>query len=136
MPKMLYKDCMDEETIDTRGLEPVQKLIDEVGGWFGNNNTWYEVIPALMKQGFSANEFIFLVEVDDDDEEVDKRVMILDQPMLGIAREYFIDQQHEYQESYKKYMIDTAILFGLDEVSAERFMSHVSSKSVVKMRIY
>ncbi|XP_051164728.1 endothelin-converting enzyme 1-like isoform X3 [Leptopilina boulardi] len=31
--KKLYKSCMDEDRIKKRGLEPLKKIIDKIGGW-------------------------------------------------------------------------------------------------------
>ncbi|XP_051161375.1 endothelin-converting enzyme 1-like [Leptopilina boulardi] len=31
--KKLYKSCMDEDRIEKKGLEPLKKIIDKIGGW-------------------------------------------------------------------------------------------------------
>ncbi|XP_051164730.1 endothelin-converting enzyme 1-like [Leptopilina boulardi] len=51
--KKLYKSCMDEDRIKSRGLEPWKKIIDKIGGWpmvmntteWGKKNiTWQDVV--------------------------------------------------------------------------------------------
>ena len=47
----LYRSCMDEDSIDAAGLEPLLKKLEEMGGW-----------PVVEGDGWEEDKFSWWVE--------------------------------------------------------------------------
>eukprot|EP00094_Tigriopus_californicus_P012658 TCALIF_12236-PA protein Name:"Similar to Mmel1 Membrane metallo-endopeptidase-like 1 (Mus musculus)" AED:0.04 eAED:0.04 QI:0/0.66/0.25/0.75/1/1/4/0/771 len=120
--KALYQSCMDEDTLEKLGLEPLQSALRELGGWpvlLGSSwdpsaFTWYNQMLRFNEKGFSKNQIVSCY-VAPDYKNSSRRVIFLDQPNLGMSREYLIKgfDDPDVQEYYR-FMIDAAKLLGMD----------------------
>ena len=121
--KKLYKSCMNESRIEEVGTQPLLERLNALGGWpvlegdqwqGEDDYLWSEKMPLSTQMGFSHN-YIFKISVETDDRNSSKRSIYLDQPSLGLNREYLIkgfndtDVQH-----YFTYMKESAVFLGAD----------------------
>ena len=122
MAKVFYKSCMDQEKLDEIGVEPVRKIISQLGGWpvvdGWNDSDTYNVWEQSVKQyhmGFSSDNIAsFYISADAKNNSY--RVLHFDQASLGLSKEYWDKGMDEAEvKAYFKYMVDTAILFGAEE---------------------
>ena len=128
--KNLYKSCMAQDEIEEAGLKPMENLLQELGGWpvlegdkwDGEQFQWYDFILKSNELGTGIN-YIMKHSISQDTKNISWRVIELDQPSLGMSREYLIkgfddkDVQHYYT-----YMVDAAKLFGADDATAKKEM--------------
>merc|ERR1711971_369474 len=124
MAKVFYKSCMDQEKLDEIGVEPVRKIISQLGGWpvvdGWNDSDTYNVWEQSVKQyhmGFSSDNIAsFYISADAKNNSY--RVLHFDQASLGLSKEYWDKGMDEPEvKAYFKYMVDTAILFGEEEIA-------------------
>ena len=61
--KDVYKACMDEELIESTGLDPLKKILREMGGWpvlegvnwDENSFSWMETVYPFRRHGYSTD---------------------------------------------------------------------------------
>ena len=100
MARDVYKSCMDIGKIERLGLTPVKEILDDLGGWpvlLGPNVTWsgqanyiwYEQVYKFREKGYSV-DYLVDFSVTTDLKNSSWRILDLDQPALGMSREYLI----------------------------------------------
>lgn len=99
MARDVYKSCMDVGKIEEMGLEPIKEIISDLGGWpvllgpdqpwDDTNYIWYEQVYKFRQYGYSVDYFIDF-SVTTDLKNSSWRILDLDQPGLGMSREYLI----------------------------------------------
>ena len=100
MARDVYKSCMDIGKIERLGLEPVKQILSDLGGWpvlLGPNVTWeneahyiwYEQVYKFREKGYSV-DYLVDFSVTTDLKNSSWRILDLDQPALGMSREYLI----------------------------------------------
>ena len=123
MARDVYKSCMDIGKIERLGLTPVKEILDDLGGWpvlLGPNVTWsgqanyiwYEQVYKFREKGYSV-DYLVDFSVTTDLKNSSWRILDLDQPALGMSREYLIKgmrdedvQVHlKYSSHYSKSLI-------------------------------
>lgn len=128
-----YKACINEEKLDDLGIKPVQYKLNDLGGWpilegdkwDGKDYKWWDQIYKMNKLGFTNDQLVSFGTYSDA-KNSSWRVLLLDQPSLGMSREYLIkgfedkDVQHYYN-----YMVETVQLFGAEKAAAEQEMKAV-----------
>ena len=95
--KNLYQSCMDKDLIEQRGVGPMLRLLQNLGGWpvleRGNwVNTgfkWFNTAYRMREEGYSVDYLVDL-SVTTDVKNSSYRVLDLDQPGLGLSREYLV----------------------------------------------
>ena len=101
----------------------MQKMINSLGGWpmlegarwRQSSATWWQLSAKLREIGLSPN-YIVDVSVASDLRESSRRVISLDQPSLGLAREQLMQgKDHPTIRAATKYMIDIARMLGADQ---------------------
>jgi len=127
-----YKACMDQDKIEHLGLKPVHDLLSELGGWpvledekwSEEGFEWYTYMVKRLDLGLGISDIITQY-VGQDKKNNSYRVLKLDQPSLGLSREYLIkgfndtDVQHYYT-----YMVESAKLMGAKEEKARLDMKN------------
>ncbi|XP_015511770.2 neprilysin-2 isoform X1 [Neodiprion lecontei] len=129
--KNLYKACMNKTAIEKAGLEPLQKILKQLGGWpvIEQNNwnenefNWVDSVYRFRKVGYSVDYFLdFSIGVDLKNST--KRVIDFDQASLGLSREYLSKgPEDKIVKAYFEYMIDIAVILGADKDVATRELS-------------
>ena len=98
MVRKWYKTCVNETQIEKLGVQPLQNRLKKLGGWpvLDENDVesyssfrWYEQVRKLNVEGFPINT-IMRHDIGTDDKNNSYRIIKLDQPKLGLDREYLI----------------------------------------------
>jgi len=130
LAKSVYQSCMDREKIEERGLEPLKDLLQKMGGWpllegdkwNEDGFKWYQMMYKFRDFGYSV-DYLTDFSVTTDLKNSSWRILDLDQPGLGMAREYLMKGLDDPDvKAYLTYMIDVALLVGADKVEAEKQM--------------
>lgn len=139
------------ELIESRGLKPMKRIMESLGGWpvVENKNwndrryLWQNVMLKLELMGFSIN-YIFEGSIDVDMKNSTRKsfyvsqfstihdtmhklfLLQIDQPSLGIDRDYLIKgTSSDIVQAYHEYQIDTAVIYGAERSFAESEMKDV-----------
>ena len=125
---------MNKELIEQRGLEPVKAIIERLGDWpllegadwAGEKDfKWYEQMYRHRDLGFSV-DYLYDFSVSTDLKNSSWRTMDLDQPSLGMSREYLMKGLEDSDiQAYFTYMKDVAMLLGASQDQAEKEMLEV-----------
>ena len=99
MARDVYKACMDLGRIEDTGTDGLKRILDRLGGWpvlegdawseANPNYLWYEQIFRFREMGYSVDYFVDF-SVTTDLKNSSRRILDLDQPGLGMSREYLI----------------------------------------------
>jgi len=127
LAKSMFQSCMDKEAIEERGVAPLASVLRAMGGWpliegsrwNQDGFKWYEMVYRFRDMGYSV-DYLVDFSVTTDLKNSSWRVLDLDQPSLGMAREYLMKGlEDEDVKAYFTYMKDVSILLGADETRAE-----------------
>lgn len=133
MSKSVFQSCMNTDLIEELGLNPLKSILKNLGGWpvlqgdsWANQDfKWYEMTYKFRKQGYSV-DYMVDFSVTTDLKNSSYRVLDLDQPGLGMAREYLMKGLDDPDvQAYFTYMLDVAQLLGADLELASRDMTDV-----------
>jgi len=123
MAKSVFQSCMDKETIEAAGLEPLKVILKKLGGWpllegpawNEKGYKWYEMNYKFRENGYSV-DYLVDFSVTTDLKNSSWRILDLDQPGLGMAREYLMKGLEDPDvQAYQEYMQDVALLLGADK---------------------
>jgi len=123
MAKSVFQSCMDKETIEANGLEPLKMILKKMGGWpllegpawNEEGYKWYEMTYKFRENGYSV-DYLVDFSVTTDLKNSSWRILDLDQPGLGMAREYLMKGLEDPDvQAYQGYMQDVALLLGADK---------------------
>jgi predicted metalloendopeptidase len=108
--KIYYKSCMNEVKQEKHGVEPVKKILAEIGGWpvmDGDkwSDLWFDlwaVSAMLEKNGFSSS-YVASNFISSDSKNSSWRVIQFDQTSFGLSREYLVKgfEEKEVQAYFK-----------------------------------
>ncbi|BFZ23239.1 hypothetical protein BsWGS_26278 [Bradybaena similaris] len=126
--KKLYMSCMNESQIDSEGLEPVRRLLADLGTWpILHGDAWdadgkVSVLDLIVKLTLYNNKILIDQWVSADDKDSEINIIQLDQADLGMpSPDYFLhDDAVAKLPVYKKYAQDVAVMFGADPKIAQR----------------
>jgi len=127
MAKSVYQSCMNKELIEKKGLEPVKSILKKLGGWpllegiewKDEGFKWYEQMYNHREHGFSV-DYIIDFSVSTDLKNSSWRAMSLDQPGLGMSREYLMKGLEDGDvQAYFTYMKDVALLLGASQEAVD-----------------
>ena len=130
MVKSVFQSCMNRELIEARGLGPVRAILKKLGGWpllegsdwNDKGFKWYELIYKFREMGFSVDYF-YDFSVVTDLKNSSWRTMDLDQPGLGLSREYLMKGLEDSDiQAYLTYIKDISVLIGAKPEDADREM--------------
>ena len=123
----LYQSCMDTEAIKNNSEKELKAIIQSLGGWTraDTNSNWLEKSFDAWEKGFNFEGFI-AIDVVVDQKDATKRILKIDQPNLGLSREYLMEgKEAKSVKAYLSYMVDIAVLLGADQDMAEKEMAKV-----------
>jgi len=127
MARNVYKACMDVDKIEEIGLDPLKKMLVELGGWpvleenwDDEKFSWQETVYALRKAGYST-DYLIDFSIGTDSKNSSWRLIDIDQASLGMSREYLVKgMEDEDVNSYYNYMVSVAVLLGAPRERAAR----------------
>ncbi|KAK7071727.1 NEDD8 protease nep2 [Halocaridina rubra] len=129
MVKELFKSCMNTERIEQRGVEPLQEILELMGGWpvvegenwDASSFNWNTNIYINRKLGYSL-DYIFDFSVTTNIKNSSWRIIDIDQPPLGMpSRKYLLKGFNDSDvQAYYQYQISMAELLGANRSRAER----------------
>ncbi|XP_064642070.1 endothelin-converting enzyme 1-like isoform X2 [Lineus longissimus] len=125
---VLYKSCMDEETIDKAGTSMIWDAITKIGGWAmqGGRSNW-DITDGLSKLHFSySSDALFYPFVAPNPYDRKKYVIQIAKSGLGIpnAADYS-DPNKSIVQAYKEYMMTVARELGQGDPNRVTFAQQV-----------
>ncbi|CAG2121056.1 unnamed protein product, partial [Medioppia subpectinata] len=117
----LYKACIDEETINSRGVLPLLTALDSIGGWplsghFGSDvdidYDWRNSLAKVVaKMGLPS---IFSVSIQPDANDTLVNRVYFDAASFGLGRNQLVNTSAypDIVNAYKQYITQSAILLG------------------------
>ncbi|XP_060648179.1 neprilysin-4 isoform X1 [Drosophila nasuta] len=124
--KNLYKSCVNSELLTRRGLEPLQTLIRQLGGWpvldpewRSTHFNWQQLAATLRRYN---NDILIVQWVGADIKNSEENIIQFDQTGLGLpTREYFLQQNNaKYLHAYQRYMSEVMQKLGASKPDAMR----------------
>lgn len=124
---------MDVATINKIGLDHLVDKMKFLGGWpvvksheWNEKSWWWQrVVQDIELIGFSSN-YLFGFGLIQDLKNDTRRILIVDQPSLGLSREFMIRGENDsLVQAYHKYQVDMAVLFGAEREDSEKEMKDV-----------
>merc|ERR1711971_92082 len=123
----LYQTCMDKETIEKNSVNDLKEIVGKLGGWpvlqgekwTGENFKWHELSIKASDEGLSSDRMIS-IGIGTDSKDSLKRILEINQPGLGLSREYLIKGFNDKDvQAYYNYMVQTAVFMGAEEKVAK-----------------
>lgn len=120
MARRLFKSCMNLERLEELGVRPMLDTLKSFGGWpvlegedwVSEGYQWWEQVYKASEGGFGKNNIVY-ISVATDDKDSTKRSIFLDQPSLGLSREFLVKgEEEDYVQHYFTYMKAAAKLMG------------------------
>jgi len=129
MAKDLYDSCMNQTRIEEIGLTQVKKVLEDLGGWpvisdnwSEDDFEWHEYTIKSLEKGLGIS-YMMQHSVGQDVKNISYRVWKIDQPSLGLSREYLTKGFDDKDvQLYYRYMVESAKLLGADEETAKKDM--------------
>nr|XP_039257034.1 endothelin-converting enzyme 2-like isoform X3 [Styela clava] len=129
--KIFYKTCLNLTAINDYGIEPLLKLVKEIGGWsvFGEwDNTTFDLNAVRRKlEPFGLSNF-FSVGVDTDLKHVDKNILQVDNGHLSLSkRKFYVNKtlDDKILKAYHEFMVDVTVLLGADKNKTSQAMTNI-----------
>ncbi|CAM9846369.1 membrane metallo-endopeptidase-like 1 [Lampetra fluviatilis] len=123
--KRLYRSCINESAIEERDSEPLLNLLDGIGDWPVTNDNWttthgddwrLDNVLAKLNAVFWKRVIVDMY-VGPDDEDSNKHVIHVDQPMLGLPSKDYYYGDGNYRtarEAYLQFMVSMATMLRSD----------------------
>lgn len=120
--KYLYASCMNAEILEGRGIEPLMRLLDTLGGWpvlEGEvwNKSSFDWLQLASKLRLYNNDIFLMQWVGPDIKNSNENVIQFDQTSLGLpTRDYFLQPSNRaYLDAYKEYAVQVMLMCGASE---------------------
>ncbi|KAM7360462.1 M13 family metallopeptidase neprilysin 4 isoform 2-T2 [Cochliomyia hominivorax] len=120
----LYQSCTNSKLLEKRGIEPLLKLVQDLGGWpvldpkwNSQNFDWLNLTAHLRRYN---NDILIVQWVGPDIKNSDENVIQFDQTNLGLpTREYYLqDVNAKYLHAYQRFMSEVMYKLGASKVTA------------------
>ena len=134
LAKDSYFACMNRQKIEMLGVSPLTDILSLLGSWPVTAGpswspptswSWQSLIYKLRSLGLGT-DFLINFSVSTDLRDSSRHVMSLDQPELGLAREFLVrGQQDPVVQAYSGFMMEVATLLGAEPGFAVESMARV-----------
>ncbi|XP_078618830.1 phosphate-regulating neutral endopeptidase PHEX-like isoform X2 [Branchiostoma floridae x Branchiostoma japonicum] len=117
--KDVYQSCMDLDTIEQRGTQPLLDFLQGPLKWPVIDNTFdeskFDILATMLALRAYNNDLLIEASVSVDSKNSSLRIITVDQPSLGLGRDYFIDENYSTQkQAYFELMVKAATALGAD----------------------
>ena len=123
-----YRACMDQERIEGLGAGPLVATLTSLGVWPGPLQSrtwepaaglrWWDVMYTLRRLGLSS-DLLINFSVATDLRNSSRHIMSLDQPELGLAREFLVrGEQDPVVAGYSHFMVAVFTMLGVEPALA------------------
>ncbi|XP_050528003.1 neprilysin-2-like [Daktulosphaira vitifoliae] len=143
LAKQIYATCMDEQTLEKRGTQPLREILSKIGEWpvlSGNqwdeeNFHWTDTVYKFRDHGLSIDYLIDL-SVKINHKNTEAYIIELDRATLAMSSVYM---KHGLKDkrvsSYYRYMVDVAVELGATEQYAKSELRRALDLEVQLARI-
>jgi len=130
LAKSLFQSCMNRSAIEEKGVAPLTSALKTMGGWpllegdswDQEGFKWFDMVYKFRDMGYSV-DYLVDFSVTTDLKNSSWRILDLDQPGLGMSREYLMKGLEDKDVlAYFNYMKDVAILLGADKATSDKQM--------------
>ncbi|ODM97501.1 Neprilysin [Orchesella cincta] len=138
--KDFYKSCIDIDAIEVVGLEPLNQVITEFGGWqllnpgVWNSSAfdWLKSVAEVRRR--SLQSVILSVYVSADLKNTTRSAVYLDQPGFGLPRGVLITPENYTAliTAYENYMVEVAQELGTSQTEAQL---RTSAKAIIELEV-
>ncbi|KAL8594638.1 hypothetical protein ACOMHN_011378 [Nucella lapillus] len=108
-PQMFYRSCMDTDTIESRGDQPLRAYLRELGGWPMIDSTWtadnFDLTGTLVKIRQTFGSRLFYFDLWEDLNNVSTYALTVHQPFgytLGAREAYYTNKTATKLAAIKK----------------------------------
>ncbi|XP_054153018.1 neprilysin-1-like [Oppia nitens] len=113
----LFKACIDEETIESRGVSPLLGILELVNGWPLSNrlSTLQDWQTSYVNQLVSLGlESIYSITVSADANDTLVNRFYINSPNFGLGRNQLVNTSAypDIVNAYKKYILESVVLLG------------------------
>ena len=130
-----FQACMDRQRIEQLGVSPLLDTLTQLGVWPGplqspawlpdTDTHWWDIMYALRRMGLSS-DILINFSVSTDLRNSSRHIMSLDQPELGLAREFLERGPADpVVQGYRAFMVEVVTLLGVEPGLAEESMTRV-----------
>ncbi|XP_004523569.1 neprilysin-4 isoform X1 [Ceratitis capitata] len=149
--KYLYQSCINTKLLGKRGIKPLLKLIDSLGGWPVLNPSWnpqhFDWLNLTAQLRRYNNDILIVEWVGPDIKNSDENIIQFDQTSLGLpTREYYLqDMNARYLMAYQLFMSeimqklgasrDRAIKTATDVVGFETRLASITAPAEQRLNV-
>ncbi|XP_037025005.1 neprilysin-2-like [Bradysia coprophila] len=133
LAKEFTKMCLDETTLNEKGIAPIRDMLEKYGGWpvvegddwKSDEWDWLDATKKMLNDGF-PNNFILDITVDFDVADNTKNIITINRAEFGLEKDLLLDGgKNPNVKAYLDYMIDVAVLFGANRTRASEELMEV-----------
>lgn len=125
-----YQACMNEAKIENLGAEPLQKLINQTGGW-ALTEPWdkdnFQEVLRTVSANYRTSSF-FTVFVSTDSKSSNSNIIQVDQSGLGLpSRDYYLNKtaNAKYLTAYLDFLEELGVLLGGSKETSRSLMQEI-----------
>ncbi|XP_012277077.1 endothelin-converting enzyme homolog [Orussus abietinus] len=118
--KLLYRACMDVDSIEKRGIQPIETIVEEHGGWpmaipeyqwSENLETWQDIHRAYAR--LIGHPIFYTLDVSIAKDHSTNRVISINHPTFTIPRPMLLNREKYSKEiaAYTQYLKNIVLLY-------------------------
>ncbi|XP_055852760.1 neprilysin-4-like [Episyrphus balteatus] len=123
--KLYYKNCLDQETTNQKGVESLLKLIEGIGGWPVLETNWtdkeFDWVQLSIDTAFVGNGIMIAFDVVKNPTVPTENTMFLKQTTLGMVNRdnYMKKENSKSLEAYRKFVKKVLQLLNVNDEKAQ-----------------
>lgn len=134
--KVYFTTCIDEETINRRGVDPLLYFIDELGGWPVLDENWseegFDWLQLAIKTSLLGYPAVLFTDVEMDLRNSTRYAVYLEEGRMGLSNrdDYLNAENSDHLDAYRNLIVTVLRLLDVDPEKAEE-----TSKEIVDLEI-
>ncbi|KAG5896571.1 hypothetical protein JTB14_010399 [Gonioctena quinquepunctata] len=115
---IFYRSCMQEDLLTKRGVDPLERILEELGGWPMISKNWqstqFDLFWLLARLRLLNNDVLIAQWVGPDMKNSNEYIVHIDQTSLGMpSRDYYLENSNmKYIRAYKVFILTIVELIG------------------------